>query len=132
MQQAKGEFEVTRIPQEELDIGGGASVGHSRFDKRFRGPLDATSVVHMLAVMSATPGSGAYVAIERIEGTLDGRRGSFHAQHSGAMDRGTPSLDISVVPDSGTGELAGLHGRIAIDIVDGKHYYTFDYGFRDD
>lgn len=132
MQQAKGEFEVTRIPQEELDIGGGASVGHSRFDKRFRGPLDATSVVHMLAVMSATPGSGAYVAIERIEGTLDGKRGSFHAQHSGAMDRGTPSLDISVVPDSGTGELTGLHGRIAIDIVDGKHYYTFDYGFRDD
>ena len=132
MQQAKGEFEVTRIPQEELDIGGGASVGHSRFDKRFRGPLDATSVVHMLAVMSATPGSGAYVAIERVEGTLDGKRGSFHAQHSGAMDRGTPSLDISVVPDSGTGELAGLHGRIAIDIVDGKHYYTFDYGFRDD
>lgn len=132
MQQAKGEFEVTRIPQEELDIGGGASVGHSRFDKRFRGPLDATSVVHMLAVMSATPGSGAYVAIERIEGTLDGKRGSFHAQHSGAMDRGTPSLDINVVPDSGTGELAGLHGRIAIDIVDGKHYYTFDYGFRDD
>ena len=131
MQQAKGEFEVTRIPQEELDIGGGASVGHSRFDKRFRGPLDATSVVHMLAVMSATPGSGAYVANERIEGTLDGKRGSFHAQHSGAMDRGTPSLDISVVPDSGTGELAGLHGRIAIDIVDGKHYYTFDYGFRD-
>jgi hypothetical protein len=48
------------------------------------------------------------------------------------MDRGTPSLDISVVPDSGTGELAGLHGRIAIDIIDGKHYYTFDYGFRDD
>lgn len=132
MQQAKGEFEVTRIPQEELDIGGGASVGHSRFDKRFRGPLDATSVVHMLAVMSATPGSGAYVAIERIEGTLDGKRGSFHAQHSGVMDRGTPSLDISVVPDSGTGEMAGLHGRIAIDIVDGKHYYTFDYGFRDD
>lgn len=130
--QAKGEFEVTRIPQEELDIGGGASVGHSRFDKRFRGPLDATSVVHMLAVMSATPGSGAYVAIERIEGTLDGKHGSFHAQHSGAMDRGKPSLDISVVPDTGTGELVGLHGRIAIDIVDGKHYYTFDYGFRGD
>lgn len=130
--QAKGEFEVTRIPQEELDIGGGASVGHSRFDKRFHGPLEATSVVHMLAVMSGTPGSGAYVAIERIEGTLDGKRGSFHAQHSGAMDRGKPSLDISVVPDTGTGELVGLHGRIAIDIVDGKHYYTFDYGFRGD
>lgn len=130
--QAKGDFEVMRIPQEELDIGGGASVGHSRFDKRFHGPLEATSVVHMLAVMSETPGSGAYVAIERIEGTLDGRSGSFYAQHNGTMDRGTPSLDLRVVPDTGTGELTGLQGRIAIDIVDGKHFYTFDYDIRHD
>ena len=129
--QAKGEFEVKRIPQDELDIGGGASVGHSRFDKRFHGPLDASSVVHMLAVMSEVPGSGAYVAMERIDGSLDGRRGSFYTQHNGIMDRGKPSLDLTVVPDSGTGELVGLHGRIAIDIADGKHYYTFDYDFRD-
>ena len=125
--QAKGEFEVTRIPQDELDIGGDASVGHSRFDKRFRGALDAHSVVHMLAVMAPVPGSGAYVALERIEGTLDGRRGSFFAQHSGTMDRGSPSLALTVVPDTGTGELTGLRGRMAIDIVDGKHFYTFDY-----
>ena len=129
--QAKGEFEVKRIPQEELDIGGGASVGHSRFDKRFRGPLDAASVVHMLAVMSPVAGSGAYVAIERIEGTLDGRRGSFFAQHNGVMDRGKPSLDLTVVPDSGTDDLLGLRGRIAIDIVAGKHFYTFDYDLDD-
>ena len=129
--QAKGEFEVKRIPQEELDIGEGATVGHSRFDKRFHGPLDATSVVHMLAVMSAVPGSGAYVAMERIEGTLDGRRGSFFAQHNGVMDRGKPTLDLTVVPDTGTGDLTGLHGRIAIDIVDGRHSYTFDYDFRE-
>ena len=129
--QAKGEFEVKRIPQEELDIGGGTSVGHSRFDKRFRGPLDAASVVHMLAVMSPVAGSGAYVAIERIEGTLNGRRGSFFAQHNGVMDRGKPSLDLTVVPDSGTDDLLGLRGRIAIDIVDGKHFYTFDYDLDD-
>ena len=129
--QAKGEFEVKRIPQEELDIGGGASVGHSRFEKRFRGPLDAISVVHMLAVMSPVAGSGAYVAIERIEGTLNGRRGSFFAQHNGVMDRGKPSLDLTVVPDSGTDDLLGLRGRIAIDIVDGKHFYTFDYDLDD-
>ena len=130
--QAKGEFDVARIPQDELDIGGGATIGHSRFEKRFRGPLEATSVVHMLALMTPVPGSGAYVAIERIEGTLDGRRGSFFAQHNGIMDRGRPSLDLTVIPDSGSGELTGLHGRIAIDIVVGKHFYTFDYGFRDD
>lgn len=88
-------------------------------------------MIHMLALMTPAPGSGAYVAIERIEGTLDGRRGSFFAQHNGIMDRGYPSLDLTVIPDSGSGELTGLHGRIAIDIVEGKHVYTFDYGFRD-
>ena len=125
--QAKGEFEVTRIPQEQLDIGSGASVGHSRFDKRFHGPLEATSVVHMLAVMSPVQGSGAYVAMEHVIGTLDGRSGSFFAQHNGIMDRGKPSLDLTVVPDSATDGLTGLRGRIGIDIVDGKHFYTFDY-----
>lgn len=129
--QAKGEFDVTRVSQETLDIGGEASIGQTRFDKRFHGPLEATSVVHMLSVMSPVPGSGAYVAIERIEGTLDGRRGSFYAQHNGVMTRGQPSLDLTVVPDSGTEALAGLYGRIAIDIVDGKHYYTFDYELGD-
>lgn len=129
--QARGEFDVTRIPQEELEIGADATIGHSRFDKRFRGPLDAVSVVHMLALMSPVQGSGAYVAIERIEGTLGGRRGSFFVQHNGIMDRGKPSLDVTVIPDSGTGELTGLHGRIGIDITNGKHAYTFDYDFRD-
>ena len=129
--QAKGEFEVTRIPQQELDIGGDASVGHSRFDKRFHGPLQATSVVHMLAGMSPVQGAGAYVAIERIEGTLDGREGSFFAQHNGVMDRGTPSLALAVVPDTGTGQLSGLRGRMAIEIVDGKHFYTLDYELDD-
>jgi len=130
--QAKGEFEVKRIPQDELEIGEGAMVGHSRFDKRFHGPLEATSVVHMLALMSPVQGSGAYVAMERIVGMLDGRRGSFYMQHNGIMDRGKPSLDLTVVPDSATDELVGLHGRIAIDIADGKHFYTFEYDFRED
>ena len=125
--QAKGTFEVKRIPQGELDVGGGASIGHSRFDKRFHDPLEADSVVHMLAVMSPTTGSGAYVAIERIEGRLDGRSGSFHLQHNGTMDRGQPSLSVTVVPDSGTDELTGLRGQLAIEIIDGKHFYTFDY-----
>ena len=89
--------------------------------------LDATGVVHMLAVGTDVPGSAAYVAIERIAGTLDGRRGSFLTQHSGTLDRGRATLTLTVVPDSGTGELAGLRGRMAIDIVDGAHFYAFDY-----
>jgi hypothetical protein len=129
--QAKGTFDVVRTPQDALDAGDGAQVGHVRFDKRFHGPLEATSVVHMLAVGTDVPGSAAYVAIERIVGTLDGRAGSFLAQHSGTLDRGRPSLSVTVVPDSGTGELAGLRGRMAIDIVEGAHFYAFDYGFGD-
>ena len=129
--QAKGGFEVKRTPQDALDAGDGAQIGHVRFDKRFHGPLDAAGVVHMLAVGTDVPGSAAYVAIERIAGTLDGRQGSFLTQHSGTLDRGQPALVLGVVPDSGTGELAGLRGRMAIDIVDGAHFYTFDYELPD-
>lgn len=127
MPQAKGRFDVTRTPEAPCDLGDGVQAGRFRFDKRFHGPLDATGVVHMLALGTAVEGSAAYVAVERISGTLDGRRGSFLATHEGVMDRGTPSLSVAVVPDSGTGELEGLAGRIAIDIVDGGHFYTFDY-----
>lgn len=129
--QVKGEFEVKRTPQGELEVGDGHAIGHMRFDKHFHGPLAATSVVQMLALMTDTPGSGAYVALERIAGTLDGRTGSFCMQHNGVMDRGQPSLDLTVIPDSGSGALQGLHGRMRIDIIDGKHFYTFDYDFRD-
>lgn len=129
--QAKGEFEVKRSPEAPCDLGDGVQAGHFRFDKRFLGPLDATSVVHMLAIGTDVPGSAAYVAVERISGTLDGRAGAFCMQHSGVMDRGRASLSLTVVPDSGTGELAGLSGRMAIDIVDGKHFYTLDYGIPD-
>lgn len=127
MPKVQGSFEVKRTPQDNLDAGDGQQIGHFRFDKIFSGPLQGTSVVHMLAVGTPVEGSAAYVAIERIAGTLDGRSGSFYAQHSGTMDRGTPSLALSLVPDSGTGELEGLRGRMTIEIVEGKHYYTLDY-----
>ena len=76
-------------------MGDGVVAGHFRFDKRFQGALDATSVVHMLAVGTEVEGSAAYVAIERITGTLEGRTGAFFMQHNGVMDRGTPSLSLS-------------------------------------
>ncbi|TKR33928.1 DUF3224 domain-containing protein [Luteimonas gilva] len=125
--QIKGEFDVKRSPEAPCDLGDGVQAGHFRFDKRFHGDLDAVGVVHMLAAMTQTEGSGAYVAIERIVGTLAGRSGAFLTQHSGVMDRGAPSLSLTVVPDSGSDGLEGLRGSMKIDIVDGKHYYTFDY-----
>ena len=129
MPQVKGEFEVRRSMQPGCELGDGVEAMHVRFDKQFSGPLEANSVVHMLAVVTAAENSAAYVAVERVAGSLDGRSGSFLAAHKGVMTRGVPSLSLTVVPDSGTDGLAGLSGSMAIDIVDGHHYYTFDYGF---
>jgi len=126
-QQVKGEFDVSRTAEPDCDMGDGAVVGRNRFDKRFHGGLDASSVVQMLSVGTGVSGSAAYVALERVSGTLQGRAGSFFLQHSGTMARGAPTLSLTVVPDSGTDELTGLSGRMSIDIVEGKHFYTFDY-----
>jgi len=127
MARAKGEFDVKRSAQPGCEMGDGIEAAHWRFDKRFHGDLDATSVVHMLAVGTDVPGSAAYVAIERLVASLGGRTGTFFLQHSGTMTRGAPSLAVTVVPDSGTDELAGLAGSMTIDIAEAKHYYTFDY-----
>ncbi len=125
--QAKGEFDANRTVEPACDMGDGMTAGHFRIDKRFHGELDASSVVHMLAVGTQVPGSAGYVAIERVSGRLQRRGGSFFLQHNGIMDRGAASLSLVVVPDSGTDALAGIAGRMAIDITDGKHFYTFDY-----
>lgn len=122
-----GQFDIQRTPQPGCDLGDGVEAAHVRFEKHFHGPLDARSIVHMLAVGTAVAGSAAYVAVERVSGTLEGRRGSFLFQHNGTMDRGAPTLALSVVPDSGDGELVGLRGQMAIDIIEGQHHYRFDY-----
>ncbi|HEX7173819.1 MAG TPA: DUF3224 domain-containing protein, partial [Pyrinomonadaceae bacterium] len=88
---------------------------------------EATSRGQMLAAMTDVEGSAGYVAIERVKGTLDGREGTFALQHSGVMTRGVPQLTITVVPDSGTGQLNGLAGAMTIDIAEGKHSYGFEY-----
>ena len=126
MPTAQGRFEVRRTPQGPLELGDTQAM-HMRFDKTFEGPLVATSVVHMLAVGTAMEGSAGYVALERLEATLDGRAGRFSMMHFGVMDRGTPSLKLEVVPDSADGGLTGLRGSMRIDITDGAHFYTFDY-----
>jgi hypothetical protein len=96
-------------------------------EKEFQGDLEATSKGQMLAANSSVAGSAGYVAIERVAGSLDGRSGTFVLQHSGTLTRGTPELTITVVPDSGTEELEGLTGTMAIQIEGGKHSYHFDY-----
>ncbi len=122
---AKGAFEVKKNPQ--VDDKGEPTVGRMSLDKQFHGDLEATSKGQMLAVMTDVSGSAGYVAMERVNGKLHGRSGTFALQHSGTMTRGTPQLIITVVPDSATGELAGLAGTMTINIIDGKHFYEFEY-----
>jgi len=123
---ATGTFEVKVTPQAgDASIDG--DIGRMSLDKQFHGDLEATSKGLMLAAMSSVKGSGGYVAMERVTGTLKGRSGSFVLQHIGTMTRGVPQMTVSVVPDSGTSELVGLAGTMAIKIADGKHSYDFEY-----
>ncbi len=121
MKHATGTFDVKLTPQPDEVI------ARMTIDKQFRGDLEGTSEGQMLAFMTAIQGSAGYVAMERVTGTLGGRRGSFVLQHNGTMDRGTPSLSVTVVPDSGTEELAGLTGTMNIIIDGGKHSWELDY-----
>ena len=124
---ARGTFEVEMNPQGPQDKAEGATLARMSIDKRFHGDLEAVSKGEMLSAMTDVRGSGGYVAIERVTGTLHGRAGAFVLQHTGTMTRGAPQLIVSVVPDSATGQLAGLTGTMAIDIVDGGHFYEFAY-----
>lgn len=128
MLNASGSFDVQLVPQAADDATGGAAIGRMSIDKRFHGELDATSKGQMLAHRTSTHGSAGYVAMEIVNGLLHGRSGTFVLQHSGTMDRGDAQLALAVVPDSGTGQLTGLAGRMAINIdAEGKHSYAFDY-----
>jgi VWFA-related protein len=126
-QRASGTFEVNLVPLPPDDKVTDPTLSRMSFDKQFHGGLEGTSKGQMVAVGTDVRGSAGYVAIERVTGTLQGRTGTFALQHSGTMTRGAPSLTITVVPDSGTGELVGLTGRMTINIVDGKHFYEFEY-----
>ncbi len=124
---AAGTFQVKLDKQPLADKEADATLGRLSIDKTFAGDLDATSRGEMLSAGTAVKGSAGYVAIERVSGKLGGRAGTFVLQHSGSMNRGKPSLSVTVVPDSGTGGLTGLTGSMTIDISGGKHSYQFEY-----
>ena len=125
---ASGEFDVNLQPLESAATGrDGVTLGRLSIDKTFRGDLDAVSRGEMLSAMTPVQSSAGYVAVEQVQGTLHGKRGSFVLQHFGVTHGGENRLILEVVPDSGTGELAGLRGAMQIIIADGKHAYELDY-----
>lgn len=128
LQTATGPFDVKLSPEPASAAADAAGLSRMSLDKTFHGPLQATSRGEMIAFRSATAGSAGYVAMETVRGRLAGREGSFVLQHSSTMDRGQPAQSITVVPDSGTGALTGLAGRMTIEIAPGgAHAYRFEY-----
>jgi Protein of unknown function (DUF3224) len=122
---ATGPFHVKLTPQ--TDDPAEAGLGRMTISKQFHGDLEGTSAGQMLTAGTEIKNSAGYVAIERVTGSLHGRSGTFVLQHSATMNRGTPELKITVVPDSGTGELTGLAGTMQIIVAAGQHSYEFDY-----
>lgn len=124
---AKGTFTVDLLPMPFEGQPDGSKLARMSIDKRIEGDLVATTKGQMLSALTDTRGSAGYVAMERVDGTLHGKAGSFVLQHTGTMDRGAQAHSITVVPDSATGELAGLTGNFRIIISEGKHSYEFTY-----
>ena len=125
---ASGTFEVkVNVQKADNKEEESAKIGRMSFDKKFHGELEATSAGEMLSMGTEVKGSAGYVAMERVNGTLHGRAGTFVLQHSGTMTRGEPQLSVTVVPDSGTGQLVRIAGKMTIKIADGNHFYEFEY-----
>ncbi|WP_457325824.1 DUF3224 domain-containing protein [Roseateles sp. P5_E11] len=125
MATVSGEFTVGMTAQ--AAEAASPALGRMVLDKQYRGALEARGAGQMLATHGSIAGSAAYVALETVTGSLEGREGSFALVHHGLMERGTPSLAITVVPDSGTGALAGLAGRMNIRVEGHQHFYDFDF-----
>jgi hypothetical protein len=127
MHHAVGTFDVKMKPEPLSDVAGKTAMGRMSIDKVYHGQLEGTGQGEFLSAMGTEKGSAGYVAMEQVAGTLDGKKGTFVLMHRGVMTRGAPELLVTVVPDSGTGELVGITGTLKIDIVEGKHNYVFDY-----
>lgn len=131
MHQATGPFEVKLAPQNpDNPQAEAAALGRMSLDKEFHGDLEATGQGEMLSLLDREKGSGGYVALERVTGTLQGREGSFVLQHNATMNRNAAQMSITVVPDSGTGRLAGISGTMTVRIEEGRHFYDFDYSLE--
>ena len=124
---AKGTFTVALQPLPFEGVDAATKLGRLSIDKQIVGDLVATTQGQMLSALTEMPGSAGYVAIERVTGALNGRHGSFVLQHHGVLQRGVPTLSVTVVPDSGTDELVGLKGTFRIEVADGVHRYEFAY-----
>lgn len=99
--------------------------------KEFKGDLTGVSVADLLMCQgdAADLAVGAgYVASERVEGSLEGLKGSFVMHHWGVSIDDTRETGGHIVPGSGTGDLAGIQGRVRISVNErGEHTLALEY-----
>ena len=126
---ARGPMEVTIEAEPPFLEWDGLTLSRSVVRKEFSGDMVGASEAQMIAAFTGTPGSAGYVAIEHFTGSVHGMSGSFVLQHSGVMNRGDAQLSVTIVPDSGAGELAGISGTLEISNDEGQHSYVLDYAF---
>ncbi|MEM1089216.1 MAG: DUF3224 domain-containing protein [Pseudomonadota bacterium] len=127
MTQATGTFDVSMTPAAEAAEEDGVTLGQFSLTKTFTGDMVGNASGQMLTATSAVKGSAGYVAIERFSGTVHGKDGTFVLQHTGTMQGASQALTITIVPDSGTGDLTGIAGTFKLHIEDGTHQYTLEY-----
>ena len=125
---ATGQFDVKIGPPEPMDTpADGPAIMRRRLDKTYRGDLQGTALGEMVFAGRPPAGEAAYTALESFSGTLHGRRGGLALAHLGVMHAGGQEVRIQIVPGSGTGELAGIHGELLLRIESGVHHYTLNY-----
>ena len=127
MPTARGSLDVNTEAEPPFMEQDGLKLNRNIVRKEFSGDMTGTSEAQMIAVFTDTPGSAAYVAIEYFSGSVNGKSGSFVLQHTGVMNRGNAQLSVTIVPDSGTGELAHISGTLEIDNDEGQHAYVLEY-----
>ncbi len=127
MPTARGPMDLDILPEPPFLDESGVTLSRNAVSKTFHGDMAGTSEAQMIAAFTATPGSAGYVAIEHFTGSVEGKSGSFVMQHSGLMNRGDAQLTVTIVPDSGSGDLTGISGTLEIDNEDGKHTYALNY-----
>lgn len=125
MSRTSAAFEIQLRPDEAGELDGTA--GRFEFTKSWSGGIEGTGRGFMASGGDPQSGSAGYVALELVEGTLDGRSGSFLLQQFGLMDSGGQRLEYAVVPGSGTGELTGLTGTVSLTVEGGVHQVELDY-----
>ena len=125
---ATGTFQVTVKPAETSEIGKAAGLGRMTIDKVWSGGIEGTSKGEM--TVSSVGTAMAYVALETMVVKVDGKSGTFVFAHKATMDSTDPksgAMDITVLPNTGTGDLKGIEGSLQITIDKSGHSYDFMY-----